>query len=144
MEYEIHRITGVMIRNIPPDGKMRTFKVDNREWYAIFFGDCGSFGCFSTRELYGWTAPTLLMGGGSPVATTGQMRIRAPAWKVTTEPKRRERRMPVSEARILAAVGAGMQDNGQAMSEEELSRYIEALGVLIDERRKQRGAHAQG
>lgn len=142
MEHEIHRITGVVIRNIPPDGKLRSFKVGNREWYAIFFGDCGSFGCFSTRELYGWTAPGSgqLGCGGSPAA--GQNRLRAPAWKITIEQPRRQRRMPINEARAVAAVGAGMQDRGEPMTEAEQARYIEALGVLIDERnRRKRGAH---
>lgn len=142
MEHEIHRITGVMIRNIPPDGKLRTFKVGNREWYAIYFGDCGSFGCFSTRELYGWTAPTLAPSDGSSVATTGKKALRSPAWKIKIEQPRRQRRMPINEARAVAAVGAGMQDRGEPMTEAEQAQYIEALGVLIDERnRRKRGAH---
>lgn len=138
MHHEITRITGLVIRNIPADGKLRTFKVGNREWYAIYFGDCGSFGCFSTGELYGWTAPRVTHGEGvesNPAnrgVTAGHHAIRSPAWKINITRERKPKRMPLRDAQAIATIGARMFDQGQPPEGTELDQYIEALGVVMD------------
>lgn len=113
LETEIHKKSGVLIKDIPKDGRYRTFKSGNAEWFAIVFEDCGSFGCFRTNELFGWN-------GGK-------------AWLIPVEPKERPLgRKEFDHERKIVDIGNALMDGGQLMTEENLDRYILALTRVID------------
>lgn len=113
LEDQIKKITGVSFRSIPADGKSRKFMVGNREWYAISLGDCGSFGCLHSGELYGWS--------GSRAYP-----IRA------AEPPEVLGRAQMMREKEIVALGNKKQDSGEKMSDEEIDRYILALKRTIE------------
>lgn len=112
LESEIRKHTGVSFRDIPADGKYRSFKHQGKEWFALSFGDCGSFGSLILGEVYGWSG-----GKAWPILLA----------KKTPKPSRRQ----LEEDHKVVAVGNLMQDQGQTMPESDLDRYIEALTRVI-------------
>lgn len=117
LESQIQKITGVVIRGIPTDGKVRKFKVNGKEWNAANFGDFAVFGSVRHDEVYGW----------SPMRNSGR------CWRLEEVPQRR--RMSAKEIateREIIAIGNAMQDSGEQMDGEDLDRYILALTRVIE------------
>lgn len=120
LESEIHKKTGVRINGIPDDGKSRSFKVGHKEWFAIKLPGCGSFGCFSTGEVYGWS------GGKSwPIAML-KKDLKLNARRIREEVK-------------IIDIGNSLMDAGWPMSEEDLDRYICALGRVAQWQQDNKG-----
>lgn len=118
LEREIYKASGVLIKGIPADGKCRKFKSGKKEWYAISFGDCGAFGCFSSNELFGWSAT--FNGGKScrinPIANNAE----------------RLSRQQIIVEREIVALGNAAQDAGSPLQGEDADRYILALKRVIE------------
>lgn len=113
IEQELHKKSGALIKDIPKDGHYRSFKVGREEWFAIAFEDCGTFGCLGKKEIYGWN-------GGR-------------AWLVPIEEKQPQvTRRQYNEEQKIVAIGNALMDGGQLMTEENLDRYILALGRVIE------------
>lgn len=118
LESEIHKKTGVMIRGIPADGKLREFKSGFKKWFALSFGDCAVFGCDALGERYIWN-------GGKVMAVS-----------IPSKPKRLSRQQ-IEQERQIVAVGNSLSDTGEAMSSEEEARYILALSRVIEANARQ-------
>lgn len=113
LEREIQKATGVLIKGIPADGKSRTFKANNKEWFALSFGECGAFGCFYYKEIYAWDGA---LTRAVPVA----------------EEQPFIGRRQLEKEREIVAMGSSMQDRGLSMATEHLDRYILALARVIE------------
>lgn len=126
-EREIYKKTAVQFESIPKDGKVRSFKVGYKSWFAIQFEDCGAFGCFEQNTMYGWCG--------------------SKAYQITCEPK--ERRLSSAEIqaeRKIIVIGNSMADAGTPLTGEDLDRYILALSRSINydarQNRKEKNADA--
>lgn len=123
LEQEIRKITGVSIKSIPSDGKQRSFPVGNKKWFAMNFGECGSFGCWQTNELYGWSG--------------------AKCWPITVEkPKVSIRSKQLEEEKKIVAICNAQVDSGHQLSAVDLDRYILALTNVLEHRRQQEARQA--
>lgn len=115
LESAIRKVTGVELRNIPKDGKSRSFMSGKVKWWAISFDGCGSFGREDFREVYEWRE-------GSKASLIN-----------TEKPKRKLSARELKVERDVVEFGNQMQDRGATFSPEELDRYIEALfNVMCD------------
>lgn len=110
LEYAIYKNTGVLIRDIPADGKSRKLKASGKEWRAISFGDYGMFGCVNSGEIH-------VVSGGK-------------LFSYRPEPVKQKARLTKTDREIIA-IGNSMQDHGQKMSEDDLDQYIAALAKSI-------------
>jgi hypothetical protein len=126
-EREIQKKTGVQFLDIPKDGKVRSFKVGYKSWFAVRFEDCGAFGCFAQNTMFGWCG--------------------ALSYEIKSEPK--ERRLSIAEIkaeRQIIVIGNAMADAGTPLSGEDLDRYILALSRSINydaqQNRKEKNADA--
>jgi len=108
-------VYGVQFRSIPADGKMRKFKFGKGEGFAILLSDCGAFGCFDRGEYYAWV-------GGKYVD------FEIPADK----PRRRMLRFDLELERMIVLIGNSLSDSGAELNDEDMSRYIEALGNVME------------
>lgn len=113
LEREIQKATGVLIKGIPADGASRTFKANNREWFALSLGDCGAFGCIQTNEIYAWDGAR-----SRPIPFAEKNPIIG--------------RRQLEREREIVAMGNLMQDKGLPMATEHLDRYILALARVIE------------
>lgn len=120
LESEIYRLTGVSISNIPPDGRSRKFIAGPDEWYALSLGNCGSFGCFGRRSLYGWDG-----GHAYPIRCQDESNA------ITPDQLRVEKE--------IVWFGNLVQDEGAQLSDDDNLRYIESLRRVIDSRRGRDG-----
>lgn len=118
LEREIQRVTVVQFKSIPTDGKSRAFKVGHKEWFALSFGSCGAFGCFSAGQLYRWDGRKTY-----PVEVV--------------KPERSMSARQIGEEQKIVDICNGMMDRGEAMSELDLDRYILALTRVIEWKQKQ-------
>ncbi len=117
LEREIHKATGVLIKGIPPDGKSRAFRVGSKEWYAISLGNCGSFGCFASGALFGWSSEF----------NSGK------AWPIhLSSTKERLSRQQLRVEKELVKFGNSMQDAGRELCDGDSDRYILALKRVIE------------
>lgn len=112
-ERAIHAYCGLVIEGIPADGKMRKFKIGQQDGYAIYFGDCGSFGNWSRQELFQWDGK------------------KSRQIEITITPAVYRGRALQAEQQIVAK-GNLAQDRGEKISDADLDRYIFALGKVIE------------
>lgn len=112
LESEIRKHTGITIRDIPTDGKYRSFKYSGKEWFALSFGDCGSFGCLVGGEIYGWSGDK--------------------AWPIQIHKKLPPvSRQQAHEDQGVIIICDSLIAKGEALSDEQSGQYIEALARLI-------------
>lgn len=118
LEREIKKKTGLTFKGIPPDSKTRSFKHGNKQWFAVNLGDIGVFGCSADNYMCG-------------VCQSGKVTHDQWHW-VPDKPMRRQE---IDMERQIVLVGNSIQDQGIPMDEETESRYILALGRVIQHER---------
>ena len=125
-EREIYKKTSVQFQSIPMDGKVRSFKVGSKSWFAVRFVDCGAFGCFANDLMYGWC---------------GEL-----AYEIKCPPQeKRLNAREIKQERQIIVIGNAMADAGTPLSGEDLDRYILALARSINYdalNRKEKNANA--
>lgn len=118
LENEIRKHTGVTIVDIPKDGISRSFRVGSKQYFAISFDGCGSFGCMASGEVYGWSGEK--------------------AWPINFERKSaRLGRKAIDVEQKIIDIGDMMYEKGLPMDDQALDRYILALTRVIEFNGKQ-------
>lgn len=104
---------GVQFGSIPADGKMRKFKIgDKDEGFAILMTGCGAFGNWSSGEMFAWNGEAC-----RSIKADSKYPCTAAELKVETD---------------LVAVGNSVYDNGGSLEGNDWNRYILALGRVIE------------
>lgn len=116
---EIHKKSGVLLRAVPSDSRLREFKSGRNNWYAVSMGYIAVFGPRNSDHAFIWTA-----------ASSGKIeaveKVSIPAEKRSLSAKE------LKQEREIVSVGNAMQDSGEQMAEADLDRYIVALTRIIE------------
>lgn len=115
-EKAIQHCYGITFREIPADGRMRSFAIGKKEGFAMLFDGAGLFGCWNDYQAFEWR------GGVARVSTIDLQR-----------PKRAVLRgRALDHYRNIVAIGNAAQDAGRPLSGDDESKYLEALVRVIE------------
>lgn len=115
-EKAIESCYGIVFREVPADGKMRSFNIGKKEGFAMLFADCGVFGCWQDCLAYEWHGP---------LSTLKELHLSAPKRKPLYG-------KALEFQRQIVLIGNAAQDRGEPLTGEDELKYINALVKCIE------------